>query len=90
MNKAELIQAAAVKAEVSLRDAGAVVQAVLDVIEEALLKGEEVKISGFGIFEKKERAGRVGTNPSTGEKINIPASKSISFKPSKNLKEKLQ
>ena len=90
MNKAELIQASAVKAEVSLRDANAVVQAVLDIIEESLVNGEEVKLSGFGIFEKKERAGRVGTNPSTGEKINIPASRSISFKPSKSLKERIQ
>ncbi len=90
MNKAELIQAAAIKAEVSLRDAGAVFEAALAIIEENLIKGEEVKLSGFGIFEKKERAGRVGTNPSTGEKIQIPASKSITFKPSKGLKGKLQ
>ncbi len=89
MNKAELIGAAAAKAEVSRRDAEAVVEATLELIEEAIIKGEEVKISGFGIFEKKERAARVGTNPSNGEKIEIAASNSVSFKPSKGLKEKL-
>ncbi|MDO5330381.1 MAG: HU family DNA-binding protein [Bacillota bacterium] len=89
MNKAELIVAAAAKAEVSKKDAEAVVDAVLDEIEARLLKGEEVKISGFGIFEKKERAARIGSNPATHEKIQIKASKTVSFKPSKALKEKL-
>ena len=90
MNKAELVQAAAVKAEVSHRDAEIVVDALLELIEEQLVAGESVKISGFGIFEKKERAARVGTNPATGEKIQIPAARSIVFKPSKGLKEKIQ
>ncbi len=89
MNKAELIQAVMAKAEVSHRDAEAVVEAVLDTIAAAVVKGDAVKLSGFGIFEKKERAARVGTNPASGEKIEIPASNSVSFKPSKSLKEKL-
>ncbi len=90
MNKAELIKAVTEKAEVTTRDAEAVLDGVLELIAEALVKGDIVKLSGFGVFEKKERAGRVGTNPATGEKINIPASKSAVFKPSKTLKEKLQ
>ena len=90
MNKAELVQAAAVKAEVSHRDAEIVFDAILEIIEEKLLAGEAVKVSGFGIFEKKERASRVGTNPATGEKIQIPAAKSVVFKASKGLKGKLQ
>ena len=89
MNKAELIAAAAAKAEVSHRDAEAVIEAVLDLIEENLVAGREVKISGFGIFEKKGRAARVGTNPSSGAKIEIPASNTVGFKPSKGLREKL-
>lgn len=89
MNKAELIQAVMAKAEVSHRDAEAVVEAVFDTISAEIIKGDAVKLSGFGIFEKKERAARVGTNPASGEKIEIPASNSVSFKPSKNLKEKL-
>ncbi|HBB05910.1 MAG TPA: integration host factor subunit alpha [Firmicutes bacterium] len=89
MNKAELIDAVAAKAELSKRDAEAAVDAVVDVITATLIKGDAVKISGFGIFEKKERAAREGTNPSTQEKITIPASTSVSFKVSKGLKEKL-
>lgn len=89
MNKAELIEAVAAKAELSKRDAEAAVDAVVDVITATLVKGDAVKISGFGIFEKKERAAREGTNPSTQEKITIPASTSVSFKVSKGLKEKL-
>lgn len=89
MNKAELISAAAEKAEISKSDAERVIDAALALIEAALVKGEAVKVSGFGIFEKKVRAERVGTNPSSGEKITIPASNSVTFKPSKGLKEKV-
>lgn len=90
MNKAELIKAVADKAEVSTRDAEAVIDGALDLIVATILKGEGVKLSGFGVFEKKERAARIGTNPASGEKIEIPASVSVVFKPSKTLKEKLQ
>jgi DNA-binding protein HU-beta len=89
MNKAELVLAVAEKAEVSKRDAEAVVDAVVEEIEKALVKGENVKISGFGIFEKKQRAAREGTNPATQQKIKIPASNGVAFKASKALKEKL-
>ena len=90
MNKNELIKAAAEKADVSTRDAEAVLDEVIEIVTNALLKGEAVKLSGFGVFEKKVRAARVGTNPATGDKINIPASNNVVFKPSKSLKEKLQ
>ena len=72
MNKAELVLEVAEKAEVSKRDAEAAVDAVFEVIEGALVKGETVKLSGFGIFEKKQRAAREGTNPATQAKIQIP------------------
>ena len=89
MNKAELVEAVAVNSEVAKRDAEAVIDAVFEVIADALVKGEAVKISGFGIFSKKARAAREGTNPSNGSKIEIPASNSVGFKVSKALKEKL-
>lgn len=89
MNKAELVEAVAEKAELSKRDAEAAVDAFVEVVTGTLVKGDAVKISGFGIFEKKFRAAREGTNPSTQEKISIPASTSVSFKVSKALKEKL-
>ncbi|HIU44734.1 MAG TPA: HU family DNA-binding protein [Candidatus Enteromonas pullicola] len=89
MNKAELITAVGEKAELSHTDATKAVEAVIDLIEAALVNGEAVKLSGFGIFEKKTRAARIGTNPSTGAKIEIAPANSVAFKPSKNLKEKL-
>lgn len=89
MNKAELALAVAEKAEITKGDATAAVDAVFEIIEKSLVKGDEVKISGFGIFSKKERAAREGTNPSTREKITIPASASVNFKVSKTLKDKL-
>ena len=55
----------------------------------AVVKGEEVKLSGFGIFSKKARAAREGTNPSNQKKIKIPASNTVAFKVSKAFKEKL-
>jgi DNA-binding protein HU-beta len=89
MNKAELVEKVAAKAELSKRDAEAAVDAVIEVITDTLVKGEEVKLSGFGIFAKKERKAREGTNPATQAKIAIPASASVAFKVSKALKEKL-
>ncbi|MBO8426621.1 MAG: HU family DNA-binding protein [Firmicutes bacterium] len=89
MNKHELVGLVAEKAELSNSDAEKAVDALLDTIVDALVKGEAVKITGFGIFEKKERAARIGTNPASGEKIEIAAAKSVGFKVSKNLKEKL-
>lgn len=89
MNKAELALEVAEKAEIAKGDAQAAVDAVFEIIEDTLIKGNDVKISGFGIFSKKERAAREGTNPSTQEKIQIPASASVGFKVSKTLKDKL-
>ena len=89
MNKAELVVAVSEKVAGSKKDVENVINAALEEIEKALLAGDEVKISGFGIFEKKGRAARVGTNPSSGAKIEIPASNTVGFKPSKGLREKL-
>lgn len=89
MNKAELIEEVALKSNLTKKDAEAAVDAVIDVITEALVGGKEVKLSGFGIFSKKMRAEREGTNPASQEKITIPASATATFKVSKALKEKL-
>jgi len=89
MNKAELVELVSDRAELSKKDAEAAVDAVLDVIVGAVVKGEEVKLSGFGIFSKKSRAAREGTNPSNQAKIQIPASNTVAFKVSKAFKEKL-
>ena len=69
MNKAELINAVAATAEVSKKDAEAVVSATLDAITAALTEGEKVQLVGFGSFEVKKRAARIGRNPKTKEAI---------------------
>ena len=87
MNKTELIAAVAEKAELSKKDAEAAVSAVVDSITEALRKGEKVQLVGFGSFEVKKRAARVGRNPKTKEPIEIPASTVPVFKAGKVLKD---
>lgn len=90
MNKADLINALAEKNGLKKKDAEAAVNAVLDLIAEALKKGEKVAIMGFGSFETKTRAARTGKNPATGATIQIPASKAIVFKAGKALKDSIQ
>ncbi|MBR3641683.1 MAG: HU family DNA-binding protein [Oscillibacter sp.] len=87
MNKAELIAAVAAKAEVSKKEAEAVVSAALDAITAALKKGDKVQLVGFGSFEVKTRAARTGRNPRTKEIVKVPASKVPAFKAGKALKE---
>ncbi len=87
MNKAELINAVAEKAGLSKKDAELAVNAVIDSITEALVKGGKVQMVGFGSFEVKERAARLGRNPRSGEEIQIPASKMPVFKAGKALKD---
>ena len=87
MNKAELINAAAEKAELSKKDTEAAVNAAIESITEALKKGDKVQLVGFGSFEVKERAARIGRNPKTKESIKIPASKVPVFKAGKALKD---
>ncbi|WP_417044229.1 HU family DNA-binding protein [Dysosmobacter sp.] len=87
MNKSELINAVAVSAEVSKKEAEAVITAALDAITAALKEGDKVQLVGFGSFEVKKRAARVGRNPKTKETIEIPASVVPVFKAGKALKD---
>lgn len=87
MNKAELINAAAEKAGLSKKDTEAAVAAVINVITDALAEGEKIQLVGFGAFEVKARAERIGRNPKTKEQISIPASKVPVFKAGKALKD---
>ena len=74
MNKAELINAVAAATEFSKKDAEAAVTATLEAITSALKDGDKVQLVGFGSFEVKKRAARVGRNPKTNDTIEIPAS----------------
>ncbi len=87
MNKTELVNAAAAAAEVSKKDAEAVISATLDAIVAALKDGDKVQLVGFGSFEVKPRAARTARNPRTGEEVKIAASKVPVFKAGKALKD---
>ncbi|MEG1525037.1 MAG: HU family DNA-binding protein [Clostridia bacterium] len=89
MNKTDLIAAVAAKSELSKKDAEKAVNAFVNSIEEALKASEKVSIVGFGTFESKDRPARKGHNPLTGKEIDIPASKSPTFKAGKALKDAL-
>ena len=87
MNKAELINAVAAATEFSKKDAEAAVTATLEAITSALKDGDKVQLVGFGSFEVKKRAARVGRNPKTNDTIEIPASVVPVFKAGKALKD---
>lgn len=87
MNKADLIAAIAAKTGETKKSAEASVNALVDVITEALVKGDKVQLVGFGSFEVRKRAARKGRNPQTKEEIKIPASKAPVFKAGKALKD---
>ncbi len=87
MNKAELIAAVAEQTNLSKKDAEKAVNAAIDAVTAALQKGDKVQIVGFGAFDVKERAARIGRNPQTKKEIKIPASKVPQFKAGKALKD---
>ena len=89
MNKTELIENVAKEANVSKKEAGAVIAATLDVIGATLKKGDKVQLIGFGTFEARKRPARTGRNPQTGKNIKIKASVVPAFKAGKALKEKV-
>ena len=89
MTKQQLIEKVAAKAELGKAEVAIAVDSVLDMIAEALRANERVDLRGFGSFVVKERKERQGRNPRTGEAITIAAKRDASFKPGKELTEKL-
>ena len=87
MNKTELIAQVAEKTGLSKKDTESIINAAADTIAATMAQGDKVQLSGFGIFEVKDRQARVGRNPKTKEAIEIPASRQPVFKPSKALKD---
>ncbi|MDR3216410.1 MAG: HU family DNA-binding protein [Clostridiaceae bacterium] len=79
MNKGEFIKAVSEKGDITLKDAEAAFRAITDVIVDVLKTGDKIQLAGFGVFELKEKAARVGLNPATGEKVDIAASNSPSL-----------
>lgn len=87
MNKGDLINAVVEKTGLTKKDTEKAVNAVFEIIKDSLGQGESVKLVGFGTFETRERAARLGRNPQTGEEIQIPSAVVPAFKAGKALKE---
>ena len=87
MNKTELVEAVAQNAQLTKADTKKVVDCVFEEITKALTKGDAVQLIGFGTFKVSDRKARVGRNPSTGEEIQIPASKVPTFTAGQSLKD---
>ena len=87
MNKSELVDRIAQNAEVTKKDAEALLTAVTDCIIEAVAGGDKVTLVGFGTFEARDRQAREGRNPSTGKAIKIPATKTPAFSAGKTFRE---
>jgi len=85
VTKADIVEKVADDFKVTKRDAHAMVESVFSILKETLESGEDVKISGFGKFEVRQKNDRRGRNPQTGEMITITARKVLSFKSSKLL-----
>jgi DNA-binding protein HU-beta len=89
MNKAELIDAIAAKAEFTKKDIDAILNATTDTIIEAVAKGDKVTLVGFGAFEPRQRKAREGRNPATGKPIKIPATTVPGFAAGKGFKDRV-
>ena len=90
MNKRELIETVSSKAEITKKEADAVVNATLDAIIEGLASEGKVIIPGFGSFEVRNKTAREARNPRTGEKIKIAAKRTPAFKPGKAMKDAVE
>ncbi len=89
MNKNDLIQQLSDRSGLQKTDAAKAVDGVFDLITDALKSGDEVRLTGFGVFVVASRAGGKGRNPQTGEEITIKPSKQPRFRPGKQLKDSL-
>ena len=86
MEKYNLFEQVAQELNLKKKEANSVIQTVFAAVEEGLVSGETIRVSGFGSFQVKTRAERKGVNPKTGEEIVIPETKVVAFKPAVALK----
>ena len=89
MNKRDLVAAMAEKSNLSRKSCEAALDSFVAAVEDALKSGDKVHMVGFGTFEVKERAARMGRNPRTKDTVEIPASRQPAFRPGKTLKENI-
>lgn len=86
MNKAQLVEAVAERVGEDKRRAQATVEAFLDTVYRTVQKGERVAITGFGVFEKRDRAARIARNPATGEKVKVKKTSVPAFRAGQEFK----
>ena len=87
MNKEELVKAVAAVAKLSQKDTAEIIGATIETIQKTVAKKQKVTLVGFGTFEARQRAARVGRNPQTGKEIKIAAKKVPAFSAGKKFKE---
>ena len=87
MNKKQLVAEIADKANLSQKDAHEFLDSFVEIVKKALSEGEEISIVDFGSFSVAERAARTARNFKTGKPMDVPASKTVKFRPGKSLKE---
>jgi DNA-binding protein HU-beta len=90
MNKGELVEKVAARADLSRASAQSVLDAVLGTIADALKDGKPVTLTGFGTFDVNARPARDARNPRTGETVRVPATMVVKFRPGKGLKDTVQ
>ena len=87
MTKADLIEEVSRVAELTRKDSEVVVETIFDSVVRSLRGGDKIEIRGFGSFRTRQRQPRVGRNPKTGARVEVPAKRIPYFKPSKELKD---
>ena len=87
MTKADLIDEVSRLAELTRKDSEVIVETIFDSVVRSLRAGDKIEIRGFGSFRTRQRKPRVGRNPKTGDRVEVPAKKIPFFKPSKELKD---
>ncbi len=87
MTKAELIEEVSRVVEMTRKDSEIIVEAIFDSVVRSLKAGEKIEIRGFGSFRTRQRQARIGRNPKTGARVDVPSKRIPFFKPSKELKD---
>ena len=87
MTKADLIEEVSRVVELTRKESEVIVEAIFDSVVRSLRSGDKIEIRGFGSFRTRERQARIGRNPKTGERVEVPAKRIPYFKPSKELKD---
>ncbi|MGD0682830.1 MAG: integration host factor subunit beta [Terracidiphilus sp.] len=87
MTKADLVEKVTTAGELTRRDGEVIVETIFDAVIGALKSGDKIEIRGFGSFRTRQRNPRIGRNPKTGERVEVPAKKVPYFKPSKELRD---